>query len=271
MSKQFHKLPEPASWLGSYLSAESCVYWARGEADRCVIFVHGYGGRAVTTWGDFPLLATTDPAFANADLLFLGYDSLLAAAYSTSVLLPAIDTFVSATSESKAIGRPPRGNDFRYKRILLVGHSLGGALVRDVAVTAAYGGKIWAEDVCLALFAPAHKGAIILKIAALAGGFARAAGTIAALGVRKSPALEDLKPDSDYLKDLQRRSANLGKRSAAMAAFVAHAADDRVVFANAFSEFDAATSAYGKVGHRGCCKPVPVDFMRPVTDVGQLL
>ncbi len=271
MRKQFHKLPEPASWLGPYLSAESCVYWARGEADRCVIFVHGYGGRAVTTWGDFPLLATTDPAFAKADLLFLGYDSLLAAAYSTSVLLPAVDAFVTATSNSKAIGRPPRGNDFKYKKILLVGHSLGGALVRDVAVTAAYGEKSWVQDVRLVLFAPAHKGAILLRIAALASGFTRAAGTIAALGVWKSPALEDLRPGSDYLTNLQARSASLGRHSAAAAAFVAHAADDRVVYANSFSQFDAATSAYGDVGHRGCCKPVPVNFMRPVIDVGQLL
>ena len=43
---------------------------------QLVIFVHGFNGRAVKTWRDFADGTNQTPWWSEADLIFVGYDSL---------------------------------------------------------------------------------------------------------------------------------------------------------------------------------------------------
>lgn len=109
-------------------------YWAllrkkNGGAGRSLaIFVHGFWGDYLTTWGRLPGLlyehAQSEPALANWDFLFLGYSTRKVATYLDIAHL-------IATQWEKAVnGRSPF--EGAYARIALLGHSLGTLGIRQL-------------------------------------------------------------------------------------------------------------------------------------------
>jgi triacylglycerol esterase/lipase EstA (alpha/beta hydrolase family) len=272
---QNHSLPTPIDGLpvfGAALSAGSSVRWARTPARTCLIFVHGYGGRATKTWGDFPDLAMENSAFAQVDMVFLGYESRSrTAAFNVGVIYQIVLQLAQqpATVLEQARG-PQRPGWSEYKKIILIGHSLGGALIRDVAMSAKTQGKAWAEKLQLALFAPAHMGASILDLAQMSFGILKWAPLPQAAAYLVNPVLRDLATGSDYLNTLLTTARTIGKHCTTEARFVAHAAGDKIVVQNTFY-LDPPLLPYDGQNHVSCCKPVRQNFERPVLDVAEIL
>jgi len=92
------------------------------------IFVHGFLGDHLTTWGRLPEMlrnhALADPVLAEWDYLFLGYPTRKIASYLDIARL-------IATQWTKAAGgKPPFAG--AYARLALFGHSLGTLGIRQL-------------------------------------------------------------------------------------------------------------------------------------------
>lgn len=96
--------------------------------DSLAIFVHGFRGNYLTTWGRLPELldkfADSDPTLCSWDFLFLGYRTRSIATYLD------IARLISGQWEMASTGQPPF--DVRYKRLSLFGHSLGTLGIRQL-------------------------------------------------------------------------------------------------------------------------------------------
>ena len=92
------------------------------------IFVHGFRGNYLTTWGRVPELlqehADTDPDLQAWDFMFLGYSTR---DISTYLDIAALICTAWRHAES---GAPP--HRVRYQRLALFGHSLGTLGIRQV-------------------------------------------------------------------------------------------------------------------------------------------
>lgn len=99
-----------------------------GAGRSLAIFVHGFLGNHLTTWGNLPDMlrehASGDAVLANWDFLFLGY--------STKKIRSYLDIArVIATQWTKAAaGTPPFAGV--YTRFALLGHSLGTLGIRQL-------------------------------------------------------------------------------------------------------------------------------------------
>ena len=106
--------------------------WALLESSQpntsLAIFVHGFRGSYLTTWGRLPQMlrerADGEPAFASWDYLFIGYDSR------------AVDTYLDISRlllshwRLAAAGNHPFKR--AYSRLALFGHSLGTLGIRQM-------------------------------------------------------------------------------------------------------------------------------------------
>lgn len=106
---------------------------ARGEGGRSLaIFVHGFRGDHLTTWGRLPEMlrehAQADPVLARWDFLFLGYPTRRVAGYLD------IARLIATQWEKAASGRPPFAA--AYARLALLGHSLGTLGIRQLLCAA---------------------------------------------------------------------------------------------------------------------------------------
>jgi hypothetical protein len=107
--------------------------WAllkRPEAknEQLVLFVHGYGGTYLGTWGKLPKLlqsnANGDPVLKNWDYLFIGYDTQSLFTFF-QIAQRIAQEWEWAENDHRSIGR-------KYKRFALVGHSLGTLGIRQL-------------------------------------------------------------------------------------------------------------------------------------------
>lgn len=109
--------------------AETITGWIQRTAPPTglVLFAHGFGGAGVDTWKEFPALLETDPDLADFDVCFWGYDTSL-----DPNLLKKF--FWSDNPDIDTLGRGLRtvvdNLERRYKRIVLVAHSMGGLVVQ---------------------------------------------------------------------------------------------------------------------------------------------
>jgi alpha-beta hydrolase superfamily lysophospholipase len=213
-----------------------------------------------------------NPAFAEADLVFLGYESRSrAAAYNVDVIYQIVNALAEMPGNVlKQVRGPLREEEFAYESIVLVGHSLGGALVRDVAMSAKNEGKPWADKLRLALFAPAHMGASVIDLAQMSFGFLKWSGIAQAAAILANPVLRDLQRGSDYLKALLATAQEIGVHCTTKAKLVVHASGDKVVILNRFYR-DPPAQPYEGQNHVSCCKPMRAVFESPVVDVAKVL
>jgi pimeloyl-ACP methyl ester carboxylesterase len=100
----------------------------RSSNRRLAIFVHGFLGNHLTTWGRLPELlesnADADPVLADWDFLFIGY--------STTDVVTYLDIarLISTQLDLACNGHPPFGK--QYKSFALLGHSLGTLGIRQL-------------------------------------------------------------------------------------------------------------------------------------------
>jgi pimeloyl-ACP methyl ester carboxylesterase len=95
---------------------------------RLAVFVHGFRGNYLSTWGKIPELlqanADNDPDLAPWDFLFLGYAT---GAVTTYLDIAAL---ICTKWRQAAAGDPP--HRAKYDRLALFGHSLGTLGIRQV-------------------------------------------------------------------------------------------------------------------------------------------
>jgi pimeloyl-ACP methyl ester carboxylesterase len=93
------------------------------------IFVHGFTGEYLATWGKLPELLQKDPALDAYDFLFWGYPS----------------RFFGANEKIGTTGQHLKTEiDFlpkTYDRVILIGHSMGGLVIRSYIVQTLIDGK----------------------------------------------------------------------------------------------------------------------------------
>lgn len=105
------------------------------QTGKLAIFIHGFNGKYLATWGRIPELlrvhAETDPDCKSWDFLFLGYDTV------------NVETYLDiAAILSTELGKARKGNapfQAEYHTFALFGHSLGTLGIRQLlCATAAH-------------------------------------------------------------------------------------------------------------------------------------
>lgn len=88
---------------------------------KLMVFVHGFYGDCMSTWGDLPRLLLQDEDLSKVDFCFLGYKSTVAD-------VPTLGRYLSHVFRKAADGQEPF--PIKYQKFIVVAHSLGGAGVR---------------------------------------------------------------------------------------------------------------------------------------------
>ena len=261
---QTHSIPFRLSW-----GQKTFAYWALAPKGHALIFVHGFGGKSVATWEEFPRLLRKQEPLSGHDLIFFGYDSKRQRAYPSALeLKDFLNGFLSAPAvvanryldESRA-----RAPDFQYSHVTIVAHSLGAVVVRLALLDALELKYGWTDNVQVILFAPAHSGANIVALAAqfLAGLGIPFAGALTPVVKLWWPVLTDLEPESRTLTDLlseTKTALSMPGSNLLRAKRVLLATKDTIVHPYRFAEDPPAEILKGS--HTSICKPSDA-FLEP--------
>jgi pimeloyl-ACP methyl ester carboxylesterase len=254
-------LNKPDGWL---------FYASESQPTRLVVFVHGFGGQAVDTWQQFPDGALVREWWRLSDLLFVGYDSardnILGVANRLRQFLPLY--YPRLPSDLLNIGDVSlRDGDTEYKELVIVGHSLGGVVIRRALLDVAW---YWRKacqvdpsvarppllDASVYLFSPASAGF-------RPGGWlgmlkASRAWSLVEMQLRRSSAYTDLQPDSDFLATTRMRTEKLVSSLPidllALQPRVVWAQPDDVVLTECYDS-DRSCDSIDGTNHRSVCKP----------------
>jgi pimeloyl-ACP methyl ester carboxylesterase len=252
------------------------AYWAIRPTGTAVIFVHGLMGEAVGTWSNFEGLLLRSSKCQGCDLIFYKYNSIEAQTHSSSALLyEYLDELLTTPAvivNKDAILGERRATDFKYKKVILVAHSLGSIICRQALLEANTAKDDWRGCIELVLFAPAHLGATDIEdlVTEIASIFS-AKWVVSGAKVRW-PVLKDLRKGSDLLNKLAsgtREAIEGGKADFLRAKKVVFGEFDRVVVIDNFCG-DARLKVFAGKGHRSVCKPNDT-FLDPVKAVLEFL
>ncbi|MFO0701114.1 MAG: alpha/beta hydrolase [Nitrospira sp.] len=259
---------------------QSLAYWAKEPNGTLVLFVHGWTGRALDTWTDFPGL--WPDTHRGCDLLFYGYSSARPQIEANAAAFAGFLEQFMAVPEiliNQTLPHLPalHRRAFRVEQLIIVAHSLGAVIVRDALlrikekeekglkieledrtetgrVTLLSWGKgnnSWLLNTKLVLFAPAHCGS---KLAEKFSGRALARG----IGLWALHSVRDLSPKCDYLVALQQRTETAvkeGWREPFRSSRIVFPYVDDVVLNGRFPDDPLEEQPfYGKT-HGNVCKP----------------
>ena len=93
----------------------------------CVVFIHGFGGDAASTWGKFPRYLANNAKMSGWDVLSFGYESDLAPDFLTGVWKGDPDIKMIADSLQTFWRVNLRG---QYDATCVIAHSMGGLAVQ---------------------------------------------------------------------------------------------------------------------------------------------
>lgn len=102
---------------------ENYRVWIRKDLDRdkLIIFVHGFNSSNDTAWGQFPSLLKGDDDFKDFNILLFGYPTRICS--SVDKIHEEGNFLASYLNDTF------KGNSPNYRRIVLVGHSMGGLVI----------------------------------------------------------------------------------------------------------------------------------------------
>lgn len=115
----------------------------RKKNKNLAVFVHGFTGNYLSTWGEFPQLLTKDPRLLHYDFLFWGYSSTLLLPQENQLLdslFQLFTQFLSKHQTNQHIEIIAQGLQTElkyldeYDNIILIGHSLGGLVIRSYII-----------------------------------------------------------------------------------------------------------------------------------------
>lgn len=268
---QNHYLPTQRLSYGT----DTYSYWTKQPSGHVVVFVHGFAGKAMSTWDDFAFLLPLEAKCTSRDLIFFGYDGKhVRSINSAMVLRDFIHNLVMDPLSIINPSLPPqdaRPGPFRVTRITLVAHSLGAIVSREALLDGYKRNNAWAGDTELVLFAPAHSGAHVLPLVRQAlsslGYMVSVAQNLAhVLGYYQ--VLLDLEPGSQTLTNLQRETVHLlsnGNGPTLIAKKVILGEHDTIVEPHPFAYDPPAVLFQGR-NHMNVCKP-DTTFHLPIREV----
>jgi pimeloyl-ACP methyl ester carboxylesterase len=96
-------------------------------AKTAIVFIHGFGGKAVKTWGNFPEMLAADTRLDGWDIFNLGYNTglapdILRKIWSADPNLDELARFLSTQAGASTLGS--------YEALVLVAHSMGGLIAQ---------------------------------------------------------------------------------------------------------------------------------------------
>ena len=100
----------------------------KNKDENIVIFLHGFRGNYISTWGDLATLLEKDKNTKECDFLFLGYPS----GFFKNLKIESIANFLE--TRIKVLNKS-------YKNIILIGHSMGGLVIRSYILETLLKGK----------------------------------------------------------------------------------------------------------------------------------
>src|ERR1051325_1531809 len=124
--------------------------WSKRPAGRLLVFVHGFKGAAITTWGDLPDRLCLRREATGYDVIRFGYPSLKGTASDNAAELQGfLDELLigknivgvvnqSIRSYEAAYLRP---KSWKYSQVVLVGHSLGACVIRRAVLDQVRSGR----------------------------------------------------------------------------------------------------------------------------------
>ncbi|HKA21136.1 MAG TPA: alpha/beta fold hydrolase [Blastocatellia bacterium] len=272
--------------------------------ETAIVFVHGYGGDSIKTWLEFQFLidslADEYPWYSGCDLFFYKYDGI------SSHIPASADSFLAFIRDIFPIPRRDLldtdvqdfPGDFQsaayeyyrtllpnqYKHLVLVGHSIGGVVLRMAIWTVLRNAHqilidegvhncddsefikvepLLGSDLCL--FAPANLG---VNFTGLLGVIAntRMIGTLLINWLRPvQAAYSDLSSDLPILDDVRKYTEEYSERFPsvlALRARVLWATTEKVVVMWQY-KWDGPVEYCKDVTHTEVCKPTP-EFRRPL-------
>lgn len=241
-----------------------------------LIFIHGFNGKAVSTWNKFPTMLPNNGKLEETDIAFYGYNSLQSkrgAAEYASDLLDFLNEEIPGTGNiARQASQKGLETSRQYAKIILVAHSLGAVLLRKALMGAKIDNKSWLNKTQMVLFAPAHLGAKVEKL--LFGALDIILVTkLIGLGLKyKFPVLKDLESDSTLLKDLKDDSRKYFMKNDgefAKAKIVIHSNPDGIVTNDRFGEDPQEIKIEGS-SHTSVCKPNEL-YTNPLEQIISLL
>jgi tetratricopeptide (TPR) repeat protein/predicted alpha/beta hydrolase family esterase len=102
------------------------------EADTAVLFVHGFTGDGIGTWGEYPERLRNDPELAGIDLFFWQYPTKLNPFELVSRSFWSADPDIEMIGQSLRTLLGTRLSD--YGRLMMVAHSMGGLVVQTFVI-----------------------------------------------------------------------------------------------------------------------------------------
>lgn len=128
----------------------SVLFLSSQPADLGIVFIHGFGGNATSTWRGFEDLSST---LKGWDVFFYGYSSWAGQANSHA---EEFRLFLSGIFQRPEVTHSELKR--RYRHILIVAHSLGAIVTRRALLNAGLLKEHYLNRVSFVLFAPAHRG-----------------------------------------------------------------------------------------------------------------
>lgn len=245
----------------------STAYYSKSDPQNLIVFVHGFSGAAVGTWSDFPSLIPKNNKFNDCDILYYGYRSTQGQAYNQGQ-----DFFNFLGKHATKTSISLRLNTFSYRKIIIVAHSLGAVVSRYAMLRAILNNEPWRAKCRLMFFAPAHHGARIQNLVMLAlPSFFKIAG---GLGLFASPVIDDLKPKSTCLDNLEKGTLQYASTTEApiLKASVLEAYSDKIVHNGQFCyDIYLPSNPVRKIGHKKICKPMNNYYTIPIDELANFI
>jgi hypothetical protein len=249
------------------------LYASHSEPIRLVVFVHGFGGKTVKTWNQFALSGHIGEWWRRSDMLFVGYHSLQERPGETAAWIRKrlSDFYPSPPADlleaDDSLVREPSKQS--YSELFLVGHSLGGVILRLALLQQARSWLFEEREFDLSAARPRLLEGNLRLFSPASAGF-QPAGLLAILtsvfslgmvALEGAPSFTALRRDSELLSRTREETEALvsshGGDLAALRAHIMWARPERVVERDGYRTDYEAESLVPERDHSEVCKPLP--------------